>query len=61
LGMRAEIREFAEKTHRIPEEGFELASSLYHIILDELLHFIKPDKTSRHYPPVYCKVRSVHS
>ena len=57
LGMRAEIREFAEKTHQIPETGFEHASGLYHIIWDELLHFIKPDKSSRNFPPLYCKVR----
>ena len=54
--MRAEIREFAEKTHQIPEEGFQLASSLYHIIWDELLHFVKPDRSSQQFPPIYCKV-----
>ena len=56
LGMRAEIKLFSEKTHQIPEEGFELASNQYHIIWDELLHFIKPNRSSNDYPPLLCKV-----
>ena len=57
LGMRAEIRIFSEKTHQIPEEGFELASDQYHMIWHDLLHFLKPNKKSSEYPPLICKVR----
>ena len=59
IGMQAEIMLFSEKTHRIPATEFEHASGLYHIIYDELLRFIKPDKSSFNYPPLFCKVSEI--
>jgi len=56
LGLGAEVKIFREKTHQIPEKGFEYASNQYDRLWRDLLQFIKPDRRSASFPPLYTRV-----